>query len=144
MTIALGPFALAVAAVFFGAAFYINVAEQPARLMLDDRALLAEWKPSYARGFAMQATLAVIGFALGTAEWWRTGDELWLLGAVVLVINWPYTLIGIMPTNHALNAIPINEAGTHSRALIVKWGGLHAVRTVLGGISMAIFLWASM
>ncbi len=144
MTIALGPFALAVAAVFFGAAFYINVAEQPARLMLDDRALLAEWKPSYARGFAMQATLAVLGFALGTAEWWRTGEILWLVGAVVLVINWPYTLLGIMPTNHALNAIPINEAGPHARALIVKWGGLHAVRTALGGISMAIFLWALM
>ena len=144
MTIALGPFALAVAAVFFGAAFYINVAEQPARLMLDDRALLAEWKPSYARGFAMQATLAVVGFAIGTAEWWRTGEILWLVGAAVLVLNWPYTLLGIMPTNHALNAIPLDQAGAHSRALIVKWGGLHAIRTVLGGIATAIFLWALM
>jgi hypothetical protein len=120
MTIALGPFALAVAAVFFGAAFYINVAEQPARLKLDDRALLAEWKPSYASGFA------------------------WLAGALVLVANWPYTLIGIMPTNHALNAIPLDQAGPASRALIVKWGGLHAIRTVLGGAATAIFLWASM
>jgi hypothetical protein len=144
MTIALGPFALAVAAVFFGAAFYINVAEQPARLKLDDRALLAQWKPSYARGFAMQATLAVLGFALGTAEWWQTGDVLWLLGAVVLVINWPYTLLGIMPTNHTLNDIPLDQASAQSRALIVKWGGLHAVRTVLGGLSTAIFLWALM
>ncbi len=144
MTIECGPFALAIAAIFFGAALYINVAEQPARLMLDDRALLAEWKPSYKRGFAMQATLAVLGFALGTAEWWRTGEVLWLLGAVVLVLNWPYTLLGIMPTNHALNDIPLGQAGAHARALIVKWGGLHAVRTVLGGISTAIFLWALM
>ncbi len=138
-----GPLALTIAALFTGAAFYINWAEQPARLGLEDRALLQQWKPSYARGFTMQAALAVIGFAFGVLTWWSTGQWAWLLGAIVLVANWPYTLLGIMPTNHILNAIEPADASPKSRALIVKWGGLHAVRTALGAAATAIFLWAS-
>ncbi|HUJ36658.1 MAG TPA: DUF1772 domain-containing protein [Hyphomicrobium sp.] len=137
-----GHLALTVAALFTGAAFYVGFAEQPARLQLDDGALLAEWKPSYRRGFAMQATLAFVGFLLGTIQWWQSGDGLWLVGALLLLANWPFTLIVIMPTNNALLATPSEAASAGSRELVVKWGRLHAVRTALGAAATLVFLWA--
>jgi len=139
-----GQLALIVAAVFAGAAVYINVAEQPARLNLDRRSLLVEWKLAYKRGFAMQASLAIAGFLLALLAWWQNGNWSWLLGAVVLIANWPYTLLGIMPTNHKLMATDPADVGPEIRGLMVKWGGLHAVRTALGFAATFIFLWASL
>jgi uncharacterized membrane protein len=139
-----GQLAMIAAAIFAGAAVYINAVEQPARLDLDDRSLLAQWKPAYARGFAMQASLAVIGFLLGLIAWWQTGGWLWLAGAIVLVANWPFTIIGIMPTNKKLMATELENAGPESRKLLEKWAGLHAVRTALGFAATVIFLLASL
>ena len=136
--------AIIVAAVFAGAAIYLNVAEQPARLNLDDRSLLIQWKAAYKRGTAMQAPLAMLGFLLGLWSWWQTNDWWWLLGAVILVANWPYTFLGIMPTNNRLMAIEPAAAGAESRRLIVTWASLHAVRTALGFATAAAFLWASL
>ena len=138
-----GETALLLAALFAGAALYINVAEQPARLGLDDRSLLTQWKPSYARGLMMQSTLALLAGGLGLLAAWQTKDWRWVLGAVLILANWPYTLIVINPTNRRLGAVPNNEANATSRALIVAWGNLHAVRTGLGLAAALAYAWAS-
>ena len=132
--------ALAAAALFTGAAFYVNFVEQPARLTLDDRALLAQWKPAYKRGTMMQATLAIIGFALGALAYWQTGRLAFLIGALLMLANWPWTLFAILPTNKILMATDLADAGPATRALLVKWNGLHAVRTALRALATAIFI----
>jgi hypothetical protein len=139
-----GLVALIAAAVFTGAAFYVNVAEQPARLSLDDRALLTEWKPSYKRGAAMQAPLALLGCLFGIIAWSQTSHPGFLIGGIAILAPWPWTLLAIKPVNDTLLATEIDKAGPPTRALVVKWGALHGMRTALGALATVAFLWASM
>ena len=64
------------------------------------------------------------------------------VGAVLILANWPYTLIAIMPTNNRLKSIAEIGAEAKSRTLLVSWGRLHAVRTVLGIAATLAYLWA--
>jgi len=91
----------------------------------------------------MQAPLAIVGFLLGLAAWWQTGHAGWAIGAVLMIANWPFTFLAIMPVNHRLMAIEPSTAGPDSRAMIERWGLLHAGRTALGIAASLAFLWAS-
>jgi len=134
--------ALVTAATFTGAAIYVSIAEQPARLELDDRALLAEWKPSYAHGAVMQAGLALVSTAFGLLAFWMTRDWRWLVGALLILANWPYTLLVILPVNKRLNATPLDAANGETRDMIETWGRLHAGRGALGLAATVVYLWA--
>ncbi len=135
--------AIVAAAAFFGAAIYVNVAEQPARLKLYDAAMLVQLKPAYKRGFAMQTPLAVLAGLLGLAAWWEDGSILWLTGAILILANWPYTLLVITPTNRRLEATSSREAGLESRKDVIRWGWLHAGRSLLGAAAVISYVLAA-
>jgi hypothetical protein len=124
-----GQLALIFAAVFVGAAVFVNVAEQPARLALDDRAMLLEWQRSYNRAAPMQGGLAMLSALLGFVAAWQMRDWRWAAGAVAIMANWPYTLLVIKPTNEA-------------RRMVVSWGTLHAGRSALGIVAVLFYVWA--
>jgi len=115
------------------------------QLALNERPALIQWQRSYERAALMQASLAMLGFVLGLAAWWWEGrDPRWLAGALVLLAPWPYTLLVIKPVNDKLKAADPIGAGAQTRALIERWGWLHAGRTALGVLATAIFFCAAM
>jgi hypothetical protein len=137
----IGPLALAFAAAFSGAAFYINLVEQPARLALDDDALLKEWRPSDRRGFAMLASLALISAVLGLAAYFETQDLRWLIGAIVVIASWPYTFFAMVPMNNRILSLSASEPGS-ARELVRSWGLLEYGQTAIGLVACGSFLWA--
>ena len=133
--------AVLTAALFAGAALYINVAEQPARLKLDTRSAASQWAPSYVRATWMQAPLALVSFVCGTTVWWMGRGIGWMVAALLVGMIIPFTLLGIMPTNRALLAPGRDLTSAATRTLLERWGRLHAVRTALSLAATVLYLW---
>jgi len=137
-----GYLALIVCSLFAGAAIYVNVAEQPARLALADGPMLAQWQASYPRAAGMQASLAIVGGVLALVAYAMLGNWRWILAAILILANWPYTLVRIKPTNDTLKGISAASLSPEARRLVEQWGRLHAGRSALGTASVLACLWA--
>jgi uncharacterized membrane protein len=127
-------------ALFCGAAIYINLVEHPARMGCDTKTAATVWAPSYKRATVMQASLAMLGFVCGVAAWLLGGSALWLVGAILIGAVIPVTFIAIMPTNHQLLEPGRDLGSNETRALLEKWGKLHAVRSVLSFLASVVYV----
>jgi uncharacterized membrane protein len=116
---------------FAGAALYISVVEHPARMACGTALAVAEFGPSYRRATVMQLSLAIAGFVTAIASWLLTSKVAWLTGGVLIVLVIPFTLLVILPTNKKLLDPSLDRSSEAARQLLVRWGRLHAVRTVL-------------
>ena len=128
-------------ALFAGAALYINVAEHPARMLGDARFALKQWAECYKRATLMQAPLALVGLVTSVAAWLSGACAWWLVAGLLIGAAVPFTLIVIMPTNHELLAPDRDPASAETRALLDRWGRLHAVRSALSLLATVLLLW---
>jgi Domain of unknown function (DUF1772) len=117
-----GLYAFAVAASFLGAAVYIGVVEQPARLALSGRAMIQEWKLSNRRGTLTLSVFAVISEILAYVQFRTDGDIRWIIGGVTILASWPYAYFVMMPVNVWLYAISPGRAVSPVRKLMRDWG----------------------
>ena len=128
------------ATLFCGAAVYINIAEHPARMGCETKIAATVWAPSYKRATVMQASLAILGLLFGIAAWLAGGGIMWLVGALFIGSVVPFTFIAIMPTNHRLLEAGRDLGSSETRALLERWGTLHAVRSVLSLVASVIYV----
>jgi hypothetical protein len=136
-----GSLALAFAAALSGASLYVNAVEQPARLALEDQALLNEWGPSDQRGVALMAGFALISAILGLAAYFESADVRCAIGALLVILIWPYTFFVMAPMNNQIITLAPRDVGA-ARALVRQWGLLEYGHTAIGVVASAVFLWA--
>jgi uncharacterized membrane protein len=125
---------------FAGAALYVTLVEHPARLECGTALAVAEFAPSYRRGAVMQPLLAALAFLAAIGAWLTSGKSAWLLGAILIVTVIPFTLLAILPTNKKLLDPSLDRNSDSARQLLIRWGRLHALRTVLSLVAFVIFL----
>jgi uncharacterized membrane protein len=135
-----GLIAFAFAAAFTGAALYIALVEQPARLALDDSSMVREWAPSDRRGFALLGALALAGAVAALAAYGQARDIRWLVGALIVATSWPYFYFVVVPINNRL--LSQNQPQADSRELVREWGFLEWGLVAIGLAASAVFGWA--
>jgi hypothetical protein len=128
------------ATLFSGAAIYINLVEHPARMECGTDIAAREFGPSYRRAAVMQATLALIATLAAIGAWAGDTRPAWLVGAFLIFLVVPFTLIAIRPTNKQLLDPNPDRSSETALRLLQRWGMLHAVRSLLATLASGIFL----
>ena len=74
----------------------------------------------------------------------RSQSFLWVIGGVLLGSVIPFTLIVILPINKQVAQILCTgQAVGRTERLLARWGMLHAVRSVLSGLALLLFLYST-
>jgi len=126
--------------VFAGAAVYVNLVEHPARMACGTILAATEFAPSYKRAAIMQASLAACGLIASVVAWLAGASGWWLIGGILLGSVIPFTLFFIMPINKELPDPSLDKGSDRTNQLLLRWGHLHAVRSVLSSTALLIFL----
>jgi hypothetical protein len=126
---------------FTGAAVYVSLVEHPARMECGGEIATAEFAPSYHRGTILQVTLAAICLLSSIAAWFAGSGFWWLVAGVLLGSVMPFTLFVILPANKLLLSPTLDRRSVEAERLLARWGALHAVRSVLSGVALLLFLY---
>ena len=132
--------AIVACSLFAGAAIYVSFVEHPARMECGTELATTVFGPSYRRAAVMQASLSAVGFVFSVIACLTSTNIWWVVGGALLVLVIPFTLLVIMPTNRQLLSSGLNKKSSHTQDLLVRWGRLHAVRSVLSFAALVIFL----
>ena len=134
--------ALLAATLFAGAALYITLVEHPARMSLAEGPMLIQWQQSYRRALPIQSMLALVAGLSALGAGWVSGAGFAVAGGVAMLANWPFTLVALLPINRRLSLGTAGAGDARSYRLLLRWGQLHDVRSLLGVAGVLLLICA--
>src|SRR5262244_487849 len=75
--------------------------------------------------------------------WLSQAGRIWLVAGILLGSVVPFTLLVIFPTNKRLEDPALDASSETARSLLIRWGHLHAVRSVLSLVALLLMLFVS-
>ena len=126
---------------FTGAAVYVSLVEHPARMQCGVEIAATEFAPSYRRATVMQVITAAMALLSSIAAWLAGATHWWLVGGILIGSVIPFTLIVILPTNKQLLNPTLDRRSPQTERLFARWAALHAVRSILSGLTLLLFLY---
>lgn len=127
---------------FFGAAVYISMAQHPATMKAGVPFACKFFPPMYNLASRLQITLAVGGTLAGIFQWYLVRDSLWAIGAALLFFVIPFTVVVLKPINDQLLDSDSKRSDAQTEDLLSQWAPRHWVRSIVSGLSFAVYLWA--
>jgi hypothetical protein len=82
-----------------------------------------------------------VGLVSSIAAWLAGATFWWLVAGAFLGSVIPFTVFVILPTNKQLLSPALDRGSAETDRLLARWGRLHAVRSILSGIALLLFLY---
>jgi hypothetical protein len=121
----------------FGIALTASIVVHPILVKAKKITAIEVFKPFFDKThiavLVMSITVSILalGVSILNDNWW------WFGISAIMHLNGPYTIFFMMPLNRRLMDDNVDPQSDQTKSDIIRWGGLHALRTILNG---AIFI----
>ena len=129
------------AGLWAGISLYIAIVEHPSALRVGVQFATEYFRTMSKRTAPLMMILAAIGGVAAIYTWIQGADRLWLIGGSLLLIQFPFTAIFIVPTNIRLLKVDAAESNELAAALHARLSLLDSIRSILGFPPFLIFVW---
>ena len=90
---------------------------------------------------ARPSRLSHAGSGQRALAWYFLCEWQWMMESLLLLANWPFTMLIVMPANRRLMVLQPQHVGAESRGLLLRWGKQQADRSALGSTASLLFAW---
>jgi len=124
----------------FGVALTASIVVHPILLLVKKQTAIEVFKPFFDKTHIIVLWLSITISLLALAISFFTGNWWWFGISLGMHLNGPFTIFFMMPLNNRLMSDEVDSNSEETANDLIKWGSLHAVRTVLNGFIFIAFI----